>query len=361
VKAVRVRVGERAYPVLIGEGGLARAGRLVRERLDRDRVAVIVDAGAARHHGRALRASLREAGVVPLMWVEIPPGERSKSLTRARFLYDRLVEARADRWTPVLALGGGVVGDLAGFVASTFLRGLPLVHIPTTVVSQVDSSVGGKTAVNFAGAKNLVGSFHQPDLVIADPATLATLSTRDLRAGLVEAVKIGVTLRPDLLERMERDAELLLARDGAALGEVVVACVEAKGEVVGRDEREQDVRAVLNYGHTLGHALEVTSRGRLRHGEAVAVGMNGAAWVGETLGVSLPTVRERQNDLLLRLGLKLSAPGADKGEAARKLKLDKKVRDSHPRFVLTLQIGGASVWPRIPKSLLRDALARITR
>ena len=162
MKTVRVRVGERTYPVVIGEGGLAETGRLVRERLHCDRVAVIVDAGAARHHGSVLRASLRAAGVVPLVWVEIAPGERSKSLTRARLLYDRLVEVRADRWTPVVALGGGVVGDLAGFVASTFLRGMPLVHIPTTVVSQVDSSVGERPRSTSPESRTWWGLFTSP-------------------------------------------------------------------------------------------------------------------------------------------------------------------------------------------------------
>ena len=361
MNTLRIRAGDRVCPVVIGAGSLGEVGRILCEQLGRRPVVVVADAGAARHHGRTLRASLRAAAVETRAWVDVPPGERSKSLAWVRALYERLLAARADRWTPVVALGGGMVGDLAGYAASTFLRGLPVVHVPTTVVAQVDSSVGGKTAVNFAGAKNLVGTFHQPMLVIADPVTLDTLSPRDLRAGLAEAVKMGVILRPDLFEAMERDAERLLARDARALEGVVTACVEAKGEVVGRDEREEDVRALLNYGHTVGHALEAASRGRLRHGEAVAIGMHAAAWLGESLGVTLPEVRKRQNTLLERLGLKLSAPGADKREAARKLKLDKKVRDSRPRFVLTLQIGGASVWPRIPEPLLRDALARVTR
>jgi 3-dehydroquinate synthetase len=205
-----------------------------------------------------------------------------------------------------------------------------------------------------------VGTFHQPSVVVSDPALLATLSPRDYRSGLAEAVKIGVTLRPDLMETLERETPAVLARDPEVLAAVVRDCVETKGEVVGRDERDEHVRAILNYGHTIGHALEAESLGRLRHGEAVAMGMNAAAWVGERLGVTDPEVSTRQNGLLLRLGLKLSRPGADKGVIARKLKLDKKVRDSRTRFVLTLQIGGASVWPRIPEELLKGGIAAAT-
>ncbi len=356
-----MRVGERAYPVIIEPGVLARVGELVRERLDARRVVVIADAKVARLHGAALYRGLGAAGIEIAARIEIPSGERGKTLERVRRLYRGLVEARADRWTPVLALGGGVAGDVAGFAAATYLRGLPLVQVPTTVVAQLDSAVGGKTGVNFAGAKNLVGSFHQPRLVAADPSVLATLTPRDFRSGLAEAVKIAVTLRPDLLERMESGIAAVRRRDPEMLAEVAAACVEAKGEVVGRDEREEDVRAVLNYGHTVGHALEGESFGRLRHGEAVAVGMNAAAWIGEELGVTAGGVRSRQNALLERLGLKLSRPGADKVVVARKLKLDKKVRAREIRFVLTLQIGGASVWPHIPERLVRSAVDLVTR
>jgi 3-dehydroquinate synthase len=260
----------------------------------------------------------------------------------------------------VLALGGGVVGDVAGFAASTYHRGLPLVHLPTTVIAQVDSSVGGKTAVNFSGLKNLVGTYHQPELVISDPQLLGTLSDRDYRAGLAEAVKVAVTLRPDLLDLLEREAEGFSRRDQGLLAGLVGGCVEAKSEVVGRDERDEDVRAILNYGHTVGHAVEAACRGRLRHGEAVAIGMNAAAWVGEVLGVTVGEVRTRQNALLERLGLKLALPGADKNLILRNLKLDKKVRGKKTRFVLTLQVGGASVWPHISSRLLRAAVRFVT-
>lgn len=360
MKTLRVDVTGATYPVLIEEGIVDRLGGLVRERLERDTAVVIIDQKVSELHGKRVRRGLRESGLRLGKWIELPRGERSKSLARARTLYEELVRFGADRWTPVVAIGGGVVGDLAGFVASTFMRGVPLVHVPSTVVAQVDSSVGGKTAVNFAGAKNLIGTFYQPRMVVCDPALLQTLPNRDYRAGLAEAVKIGVTLRPDLMEHMEANVPGIEARDLETLVQIVFRCLEAKADVVARDEKDQDVRSILNYGHTVGHAVESASLGRIRHGEAVAVGMNAAAWVGETLGATEGGVRERQNALLSALGLKLTLNGADKNLIVRNLQLDKKVRARRTRFVLTLQIGGASVWPDISARMLRDAVRSVT-
>jgi 3-dehydroquinate synthase len=361
VPTVWVRAGDGRYPVVIEAGGIARSGERIRDRLpDAARALVVADRGAAERHGSKLRAALRRAAIATPPWFVLPSEEKSKSLAGARRLYEFFHAGQADRWTPVVILGGGVAGDLAGFAAATYLRGLPVIHVPTTVVAQVDSSIGGKNAANFSGAKNLIGSFHPPALVIADPDLLATLSERDLRAGLAEAVKVGITLRPDLLELMETETEALLARDPEVLTRVVAACVEAKGEIVARDERDEDVRAILNYGHTVGHAVEGAAGGKLRHGEAVAVGMNAAAWIGEALGVAEGGLRERQNLLLTRLGLKLEARGVDKGVVLRNLKLDKKVRARRPRVVLTLQVGGASVWPLISARLLRNAVNLVT-
>jgi 3-dehydroquinate synthase len=360
VPTIWVSAASRRYPVFVEPGGIDAVGARIRERLDPvERAVVIADARAARLHGSRLRRSLRAAELRTAPWTLLGPGEARKSLGGARRLYDALLAAGVDRWTPVIVLGGGVAGDLAGFAASTFLRGLPVVHVPTTVVAQVDSSVGGKTAVNYAGAKNLVGTFHQPALVVADPETLRTLPDRDFRAGLAEVVKIGVTLRPDMLERIERETGGVLARNPDLLAELVAPCVAAKGEIIARDEKDEDVRAILNYGHTVGHAVEGASGGRIRHGEAVAVGMNAAAWVGERLGVAGPEIRERQNVLLAQLGLKGTARGVDKRRVLRNLKLDKKVRAGGARVVLTLQMGAASVWPQISPKLLRDAVSLV--
>lgn len=361
METVRVAIGDGGYPVHVGAGLISEFGKHIREATQRERVVVLADVNAAKFHGAKLKRSLRAAGIKVHKWIEIPSGERSKSWSRSHSLLNEVIESGADRWTPILAFGGGVTGDLAGFVASLLFRGVPLVQIPTTVIAQVDSSVGGKTGINFAGAKNIVGSFYQPKVVLADPSLLLTLSERDYRAGLAEVVKIGVTLRPDLFERLEGDVLHFTTCDPETLAPAVLACVEAKAEVVGRDEKDQDVRSILNYGHTIGHAVEALSLGKLRHGEAVAIGMNAAARVGEAVGITPSEVRIRQNTLLSELGLKLTYPGADNRAIARKLKLDKKVRDKRTRFVLTLQIGGASVWPHIPEKYLRGAIRKVTR
>jgi len=356
MKTIRVRADSRTYPVFIGEGILDRIGDLIRERLDNTEAVVVTDKKVNAALGQQVKAALRNSGVKIRKWIELPAGERAKTLSRVRSIYETLVECGADRWTPMVAVGGGVVGDVAGFAAATFMRGVPLIHVPTTVVAQVDSSIGGKTAVNFEGAKNLVGCFFQPEFVVTDPKTLTTLPIRDYQAGLAEVIKVAVTLRPDLVEILEQGLDRIHNRDIGFLTEVIAVCVEAKGEVVSRDERDQDVRAILNYGHTIGHAIESASKGRVRHGEAVAVGMNAAAWIGETLGVTEEGVRHRQNALLTGVGLKLTVPGADKRVIVRNLKLDKKLRARKNRFVLTLRIGGASVWPHISSRLLRDAV-----
>ena len=360
MRQVDVRSSAGTYPVFIASGILNDAGDLLRSRLSARSVLVVSDRTVTQLHGAALKRSLAGADLKIQRWTSLVPGERSKTLATARSLYDAWIQAGADRGSVVLAFGGGVIGDVAGFAASTFLRGLSVVHVPTTVISQVDSAVGGKTGVNFEHAKNLIGTFHPPRLVIMDPDLFSTLSERDFRAGWVEAVKMGITLRRDLFERLERDTERVLAREPALMEDLVATCVQAKSEIVGRDERDEEVRAILNYGHTVGHAVEGAFRGRLRHGEAVAVGMNAAAWLGEELGVSIGDVRERQNRCLGALGLKLALPGADKGVIARNLKLDKKVRDKKIRVVLTLQIGSASVWPHISSRLLRTAVRVVT-
>ena len=360
LQQVDVRSSARTYPVLIASGLMKSSGEHIRSRTHAHTVLVVSDRNVTKHHGTALKSSLSKAGVTIQRWTTLPAGENTKTLATARTLYQEWIKAGADRGSVVIAFGGGVIGDVAGFAASTFMRGVSIVHIPTTVISQVDSAVGGKTGVNFDHAKNVIGTFHPPHLVLMDPTLFSTLSERDFRAGWVEAVKMGITLRRDLFEAMEKRTDRILGRDPNLMEELVTVCVEAKSDIVSRDERDEDVRAILNYGHTVGHAIEGAYQGRLRHGEAVAVGMNAAAWLGEELGVSTGNVRERQNRCLEALGLKLGFPDADKGVIARNLKLDKKVRDKKIRVVLTLQIGSASVWPHISSRLLRTAVKVVT-
>ncbi|MBE7217173.1 MAG: 3-dehydroquinate synthase, partial [Caulobacteraceae bacterium] len=273
VRELRVQLGERAYPVLVGPGLLARAGALLAPRLKRARVAVVADATVARLHGETLRAGLAAAGVAA-EFVEVPPGEASKSWGELERVCDRLLALGLERGELVAAFGGGVVGDLAGFAAAITKRGLDFVQVPTTLLAQVDSSVGGKTAIDTPRGKNLIGAFHQPRLVLADLDVLATLPDRELRAGLAEVLKHGLLADRGYFERTTAALPALLARDPAALAEAVSRSVEIKADIVARDEREGGVRAWLNLGHTFGHALEAeTGFGAgLNHGEAVGLG-----------------------------------------------------------------------------------------
>lgn len=261
----------------------------------------------------------------------------------------------------VLAFGGGVVGDLAGFAAATWQRGIALVMMPTTLLSQVDSSVGGKVGVNRGGLKNIVGAFHQPTLVVADVALLRTTSKRDFRSGMAEIVKYGMIADSRLFRRLERNAPDLVAGREEPLVGIVAECCRIKARIVAADEFEQGMRTLLNYGHTLGHALEAASEGSLRHGEAVALGMRGAGRLAVKLGLMPQDACDRQERLLDGFGLPRSAPRVTLHTALDKLKWDKKIRDGKLRFVLTPGVGSASLSPPIPGALIRRVLADLVQ
>jgi 3-dehydroquinate synthase len=272
----------------------------------------------------------------------IPPGEATKSLEQASDLYDRLIELRADRHFAIVALGGGVVGDLAGFVAATFARGLPLLMVPTTLLAQVDSSVGGKVGVNHPRAKNIVGAFHQPAGVWVDVTSLATLPDRELRCGLAEVVKYGVILDAEFFAALESDADAILARNPASIRRIVTRSCELKARVVSQDEREETgLRAVLNFGHTVGHAIESVAGygGGFQHGEAVAVGMVAECRIAERLGWIGPDVTSRIVGLLKRFGLPTTAPGFEPSKLMEAMTRDKKNRAGKTRFVLPRGLG----------------------
>jgi 3-dehydroquinate synthase len=274
--------------------------------------------------------------------VVMPPGESTKSLDQASRLYDELVSGHADRHTLIVALGGGVIGDLAGFVAATFARGLPLIMVPTTLLAQVDSSVGGKVGINHPAAKNSIGAFHQPAGVWIDTETLRTLPARELRAGLAEVVKYGVILDSEFFAGLERDVDLILAQDGQALRRIIVESCRKKAAVVSEDEREETgLRAILNFGHTIGHAIEAVAGydGPFQHGEAVAVGMAAEARLAERLGWIGADAVDRLTRLLERFGLPTSAPGLDAGKLMAAMARDKKNRAGKIRFVLPRSIG----------------------
>jgi 3-dehydroquinate synthase len=297
--------------------------------------------------------SLKDAGLRARRF-DVPDGERTKSLTQAGRLYDALLDAGADRGSAIVALGGGVVGDLAGFVAATLLRGIPVVQVPTSLLAMVDSSVGGKTGVNVKRGKNLVGAFHQPRLVWIDAATLATLPPRQLRAGLAEVVKHAAIRDAGLFARLEAEAESLgEVAEPARWVPILARNCAIKAAVVEADEREAGVRMLLNFGHTLGHAVEALARYRgVLHGEAVAMGMAYAARHSERLGLAEAGTAARLVALLERLGLPTALPPHPRKAYLEALAVDKKKRDSRIHFVALRAIGSAETVPLLPREIL---------
>jgi 3-dehydroquinate synthase len=352
-----IRSASGAYLVHSEAGSLDRLGRLMKSAGLGRRAVVVSDATvAALYSGRAL-AALGRAGCDAAL-VTIPPGERSKTLRTAGRVYAHLAALAADRDTAVVALGGGVVGDLAGFVAATYLRGLPLVQVPTTLLAQADSAAGGKTGVDLPEGKNLVGAFHAPRLVVIDPQTLDTLPARQLRSGLAEVVKVGMALDARLFRHLERHAEAVLALHPGPLGEALWAALRAKARLVQADERDRGRRQLLNYGHTVGHALEAAGRyRRWLHGEAVALGMRAAARVSLQARVLDAASEARQTALLARLGLARSWPRVPIRSLLPYLDLDKKRGGGGRAFVLTGGVGVATV----RRDLSREALVRALR
>ena len=359
---VRVELAERAYEIVIGPGVLASCGAALGSAGAR-RAVIIADTGVLATHADAVDASLRHAGI-KTMTIPVQRGEASKSVTEAARLWEALAAANVDRATHVVAVGGGVVGDLAGFIAATFARGLPVWQVPTTLVAQVDSAIGGKTGINLHGGKNLVGAFWQPRGVLADTKTLATLPEREYVSGLAEVVKYGMILDAALFERLERRAAEILAREPADVEAIVIRSATLKASVVSRDEHEQTgLRAILNYGHTFGHAYEnAIGYGTLLHGEAVAIGMTDAAELALRLGRIPAELARRQNALLTALHLPVRLPSGPKPSPEQLVALmarDKKTLHGRLRFILSKQLGEVELVEGIEPSVVLEVLARI--
>ena len=340
VDTVTVELGERSYPIVIGTRVLKEIGPRLGGLLSSRQAAVISNPTVGKLYSNRVVGSLHAAGFRTTN-VEIPDGEEHKNLAWLTFIYDRLLDARHDRGSAILALGGGVIGDLAGFAAATFLRGVPFVQLPTTLLAQVDSSVGGKTGVNHPSGKNLIGTFYQPQLVLIDLDTLHTLPRRELLAGLVEVIKYGAILDAELFVLIEKNLDLILALDAELLRQVVRRCCELKAQVVQRDERESDYRSILNFGHTLGHAIEsLTEYKRYLHGEAVAIGIAFAARVSRARGYCKEETVERIVGLLKRAGLPVEVPTelatANLGLAVES---DKKAAAGKVKFVCLEDLG----------------------
>jgi 3-dehydroquinate synthase len=356
---IPVTTASRSYEVLIRRRLLREAGQLIEQAVPRcTHVCVVTSRPIRKPWGKTLEKGLRgTSGKVHFF--EMPDGERAKRLANLEKLAEKLVERGADRQSLIVALGGGVVGDVGGFLASVFMRGIPVIQVPTTLVAQVDSAIGGKTGVNLTNGKNLVGTFHQPACVLLDPDVLSTLPEREYRSGLFEAMKYGVIRDPRIFEMMEKHRDALLARDNDLLEQLIVACMRVKAEVVSSDERESGERRILNFGHTIGHALEAeTGYKSLLHGEAVGWGMIAAASIARQAGVSDKETAQRITDMVIAYG-PLPKFKVKPTRILKRLMSDKKTVGGTPHFVLARRVGEVEIVNDVPKRVILRAIEKL--
>jgi 3-dehydroquinate synthase len=352
---VDVRTATGGYPVLLGDGLTDRLGQLLDERRVGARRFVVSNPVVWRLHGERIGRALPGAEVI-----QVPDGERHKHLATVAQVYDALVRAGADRGAVVVAVGGGVTGDMAGFVAATYLRGVGLVLVPTTLLAQVDASVGGKVGVNLAAGKNLVGAFYPPLMVVTDPAVLRTLPRREFRAGLYEVIKYGMACSADLFARLQAEAPHLADPAADALASIIAECCRIKAGIVSADEREAGPRRVLNFGHTAGHAIEtVTAFRRFRHGEAVAWGMRVASQLAVGRGLLAAGDDQALRSLIMQLGPLPHVADLDVTQMLEAMRRDKKIVDGTLHVVLPTGIGATTVADDVTELELGEALARV--
>lgn len=349
--------------LVIGRGLLAELGAQMREVGLRGRAFLISNDRVYPHHGAAAEAGIR-AGGFEVASYQLPDGEPSKSLASTCALYDWLAEQRAERIDAIVALGGGVVGDVAGFVAATFLRGMPLVQVPTTVLAQIDSSIGGKVGVDHPKGKNLIGAFHPARLIVGDIDTLRTLPRRQIPNGWAEAIKCAMILDAELLDVLDANAAGLCDLSSPLVPTVIERCAQHKVRIVSEDEREAGLRMILNYGHTIGHALEAALGYELLwHGEAVSIGMAGAAAIAVRLGLLEPALAARQNAVLSRFGLPTRLPPGAATPSVEavldRMSRDKKSRGARLQWILLDRIGHATIQTDVPRELVRDVVAEL--
>jgi len=358
MRIVQVPLGNRTYVIKVGGGLLSRLGTECAQLKLGQRCAVITDSNVGKKLAKAALKSLSASGFQPVL-ITVPAGEKSKRLAVVEKCYDQLAARRLERKSFIVALGGGVVGDLAGFVAATYLRGIPFVQVPTTLLAQVDSSVGGKTGVNLKAGKNLAGAFCQPQIVLCDLDTLRTLPKREYISGLAEVIKYGIIYDAILFAQIERNLPKLLQRDAATLRTVVARCCEIKADVVGQDETESGLRAILNFGHTIGHAIENSSGyGKFLHGEAIAIGQVAAAKLShQILGLPSGDV-ERIKKLFVHAGLpvKVNLNSVRRKKLFAAMRLDKKVSRGEIKFVLAEKIGRVKFDCQVATEAISDVL-----
>lgn len=356
---IRVELGERSYSVHVGAGLLSSVTTMLAGRgLSKD-VCIITDRNVARHYLGPLRRQFKEHGFV-VEDILLPPGETQKSLTTANRIFTQLLRAGMGRSVTVVALGGGVIGDLAGFVAATYQRGVKLVQIPTTLLAQVDSAVGGKTAVNHALGKNMIGAFHQPDMVVADIDTLKTLPVREFFCGLGEVVKYGIILDEALFSYVENHLDEVFALKNETLVHVSSRCLSIKAGLVSRDERESGERIVLNCGHTIGHALETAGKYRLlKHGEAVLMGLVAESFIAKELGMLSETEYRRIVALVSRIPIKVRTSSLKESTILAAMSRDKKSVRTKKRFVLPVRVGETRAVDNVDDPLIRESLKQV--
>lgn len=355
MKKIKVELGSNSYEIRIGSGLLTRTGLWLKEKGFSGKAAIITDATVKGLYGDALNQSLTDAGFA-VTTLEVPVGEEQKSLETAGRLYHELSSSYVERTTPVLALGGGVIGDLAGFVAATYMRGVPLIQIPTTLLAQVDSSIGGKTAVDHGQLKNAIGVFYQPKLVIADINTLRTLPEAELANGLAEVVKSAAIRNRNFFSFLESNIDSAKSLDVAILEKIVFETAHIKAEVVAQDEKDLGLRSLLNYGHTIGHALETASNFQLQHGQAVAIGMIAAARISSRMGILDKSDVIRLTNVIRKAGLSIEMPDLNIEDIISAMKHDKKVWQDRIRFVLLKSIGNAFITDEVSPSLIEEVL-----
>ena len=358
-ETVTLQLGKITSQAVVEWSGLRHLSLSLQAAGFSKRVFVVTDSDVGLLYIEPIQDLLADAGFVPRIFT-IPAGESSKSLQHWQQILDWLVEQKADHQEAIVALGGGVVGDLAGFVAATYHRGVPLIQVPTSLLAQVDSAIGGKTGINHPLGKNLIGAFYQPRLIIVDPALLLTLSERVYHEGWAEIVKYGMILDADLFEMLEEQTSLLHTRDATFLTRIITRCIQLKMDIVQRDERDGGLRNILNYGHTFGHALEATTEyGTWLHGEAVAIGMEVAGQIAVARGLLTNEHALRQHELLQVLHLPIRCPGIDAESVLERMQRDKKVRAGRTRWVLPTRIGHAKVFDDIPLTLIQEAVAMV--
>jgi 3-dehydroquinate synthase len=355
MKKVKLELGAGGYEVRVGTGLLPRIGLWLKEKGFSGKAVIITDAVVKELYADALYTGLANAGFNVTV-LDVPAGEDQKSLVIAGRLYNKLTAAYAERTTPVLALGGGVIGDLAGFVAATYMRGVPLVHVPTTLLAQVDSSIGGKTAVDHGRLKNVIGLFYQPIMVVADVETLRTLPPAELINGMAEVIKHAAIRDNHFFQFLDAHMEKIRLLDLSVLQTVVLENARIKAEVVEKDEKETGMRAILNYGHTIGHAVETVSGFELKHGQAVAIGMVAAARIANRMHILNADDLNKLEDIVKEAGLPVKMPDLDVRQVIEVMKHDKKVQQDRLRFVLLKSIGHAFVTDDVSPALVEEVL-----